>query len=105
MRGIVSVLSARKFDLVSFHQARQERAEVKTCVDRACSDEILDSPDDTGRADVETGVAVLYPLVEGVGGPEPISVECSKASDAISSIANAASSALQGQENRETWRD
>src|ERR1700716_2285540 len=74
MGGIVAIFSARKFGLVGFHQARQEKAKIKSQVDRACSAKIFDSPNDTGRTDVEAGITVLYALIERMGGPEPLTV-------------------------------
>jgi hypothetical protein len=37
--------------------------------------QIVDRPDDTGRADVDTGVAIPHPIVTGMTRPERVGIE------------------------------
>src|SRR5689334_16573122 len=54
---------------------RQHRAEVFSDADGADAMQIVEGPDDAGRAKIETGVTVPNPIVTRVRRPERVQIE------------------------------
>src|SRR5262249_43463476 len=59
----------------SFHQAREDGAKVELRIGRPDSAKIIETPNHTSGAKIETGMTVPNSFVERVRGPEALGVE------------------------------